>query len=214
MLKRSTAILSIVLGMMIFLLGCSKANHDTLAFVGDESDMKTCYQIYPEQYFPNEISQELREGHFPPDLVGEYEIKAHLVDASVNAYYPLNHMTVPIPQVDETSLYLTVTDQVNGMAKIAIDITNITSTERYEADAYIYGDVYSDNGQKFMLCYETAEDKENTPYKIYIGNIITGTLDQGGIKDVDYWYVFKKVTVSSEYTPYPLEGSYVHYHAD
>ena len=137
------------------------------------------------------------------------------MDESFAIYYPTTSVTMPFYQVQETSLYFIVKDQINGMARIKIGVKNNSTEYQWfdETDAYLYGNVYKD-GQKFMLCYETLEDKENTPYKVTIGNIITGTIDTDGIKDVDYWYVFKKVTVSNPITPYPLEGGFAYYHAD
>lgn len=215
MFKRSLSLITVFSVMFLLLWGCSKSNHDTLAFVGDESDMKTCYQIYPEEYFPNVISPELREGCFPPDIVGEYEMRGHLVDESFAIYYPTTSQTIPFHQVQETFLYIIIKDQINGMARIKIGAKNNGDEYQWfdETDAYLYGNVYKD-GKKFVLCYETLEDKENTPYKVTIGNIITGTIDTDGIKNVDYWYVFKQVTVSNSITPYPLEGGYAYYHAD
>lgn len=224
MFKRSLSLLTVFCVMFLLLWGCSKSNHGTLAFVGDESDMKTCYQIYPEEYFPNVINPELREGRFPPDIVGEYEMRGHLVDESFAIYYPTTSQTIPFHQVQETSLYIIIKDQINGMAKIKIGAKNNSNEYQWfdETNAYIYGNVNNNDddkddnndSQRFMLCYETLEDKENTPYKVTIGNIITGTIDTDGIKDVDYWYVFKQVTVSNSITPYPLEGGYAYYHAD
>lgn len=204
--------------MLLFLLGCSKSNHDTIAFVGDENEMKTCYELYPEQYFPSGISQELKDGKFPPDLVGEYEMHGSLIDDAGSYYNPLNpQLPMPLYHEPEKSLCFIVEDQINGMAKITVGVKhNGTDYQWNDAtDAYIYGNVYDEgNSKKFMLCYQNIVGDDNTPYKNYNGNIITGTLDKDGIKNVDYWYVVKQVTLSSPNTIYPIEGSYAHYHAD
>ena len=216
MLKRSFAILSIVLGMVLFLLGCSKANHDTLAFVGDESGMKTCYQIYPEQYFPSEISQELTEGRFPPDLVGEYEMYGSFVDGYYEYYNQMTHQYVPVmPQAYPThkTMYLIVEEQVNAMAKIKIAFKkNNYYKDWYECDAYVYGNVYSENKKDFLICFENSEEAGVVTY--YRGNIIKGTIEEDGIKNIDTWSVIKGRVFENLFYGLYNEGGYEHYHAD
>ncbi len=217
MLKRLFAILSVVLGTIMFLSGCSKDNHNTLAFIGDESEMKSCYEIYPQQYFPSEISDLLREGRFPPDIVGEYEMRCHKEDESGAIYYPPTQQTMPLNNESVKSLCFIVENQINGMAKITIGLKNYGPDYQWNdpTDVYIYGNVYDeDNSKMFMLCYQSIQGDDNTTYKIYNGNIITGTIDKDGIKNVDYWFVVKQVNVNNPSAPYPIEGSYAHYHAD
>lgn len=215
MSKRSSAILSIVLGMMIFLLGCSKANHETVAFVGTESDMKTCYQIYPEQYFPSEINRELAEGRFPPDLVGEYEMNGTCVDGTYEYYNQMTHQYVALPSTAYTpkSMYIIIEEQVNGMARIRFAFKkNNNYKDWYVADAYIYGDVFSDNPNSFMICYENTQGTETVKY--HRGNIITGTVGQDGITNINTWSIIKDRDCPSLIHGIYNIGGYEHYRAD
>lgn len=198
--KRLSVILSIVLGMMTFLLGCSKANHETIAFVGDESGMKTCYEIYPEQYFPGPaaIPQELKEGRFPPDLVGEYEMIHPTYSGTYEYYEQASHQYKPYPSqtyatLSRRSMYIIIEEQVNGMAKIKFSFKKndgFDYKDWYEQNAYIYGNVYSENESDFILCYENTEYAgSNANY--FRGNIIKGVVDSDGIHDIQVWSIIK-----------------------
>ena len=214
-MKRSSAILSIVLGMLLFLLGCSKSNHDTVAFVGDESDMKTCYELYPEQYFPNGISQDLKDGRFPPDLVGEYEMNGTCIDGNYEYYNQMTHQYVALPSMAYTpkSMYIIIEEQVNGMAKIKFAFKkNNNYKDWYESDAYIYGNVFSDNQNDFMICYENTQGTETVKY--YRGNIITGTIGPDGITNIHTWSVIKDRDFPSLIQGIYNVGGHEHYHAD
>ena len=199
MMKYSLAKISLVLGIFIFLLGCSKDNHETLAFIGDESDMPTCYQIYPEQYFPTVISQELKDGMFPPDITGEYELHGDIVDGTyaMYNYVQQQYISVPLMSYKEKYLYMVVEDQINGMAKMRFALKNNSTSEYknwFEVDAYIYGDVINPNNTNpdaFMICFENVED--GGIYSSNIANIITGKVTEDGIVDIDYWTIYKKV---------------------
>lgn len=216
MLKRPLAILSIVLGVVAFLVGCSKDNHETLAFVGDESEMLTCYQIYPEQYFPNGISETIRDGKFPPDLVGQYEMVASFGDGTYEYYNQQSHQYVQLPQGAYTpkSMYIIIEEQVNGMAKIKFAFKrNNDYKDWYEADAYIYGDVFSEtNSNDFIICYENSQGTETCRY--FRGNIIKGTIGEDGISNIHTWSIIKDREFASLIHGIYNVGGYEHYHAD
>lgn len=215
MLKRSTAILSIVMGMVIFLLGCSKANHETLAFIGDESNMKSCYEIYPENYFPNGISQELMEGRFPPDIVGEYEMNGDFVDGYYEYYNQFTHQYVKLPDAafNPKTMCIIIEDQVNGMAKIRFSFKkNNDYKVWYETNAYIYGNVFSENSNDFMICFENTEGSGICEY--YRGNIVKGRKDETGIVNIDTWSVIKDRNFSALVYGIYNVGGYEHYHAN
>ncbi len=207
MLKRSLKILASALGVMLLLLwSCSKDNHDTIAFVGDESDMKQYYDIYPQSYFPeSEISQELKDGLFPPDLTGEYELIHPTYSGTYEYFDQYTQQYVPYPQqaytnLSKRSMYIIVEDQVNGMAKIKFSFKNNDDLEYkdwYDENAYLYGNVYSENDNEFMLCYENTENAGNAEY--YRGNIIKGTVDSIGIHDIRIWSIIKKRSFKTEY---------------
>lgn len=217
MLKRSSIIIGLVLGMVLFLLGCSKGSQDTLAFVGDESDMKSCYDIYPEEYFPQSISQTIRDGRFPPDIVGEYEMNGSFADGYYEYYDQYTHQYKPYPAGSypaSKSMYIIIEEQVNGMAKIKFAYKkNNTYTKWYEAEAYIFGDVYSENNKNdFIICCDNVEAGGETNY--YRGNIIKGTISDSGILNIDTWSVIKD---KDPLTPVPRSlniGGYEHFHAD
>lgn len=220
MLKRSLAIFSLVAGMILFLMGCSKSSHDTLAFIGTESDMKTCYEIYPEQYFPSEISDALREGRFPPDIVGEYEMDGTLVcDSYYEWYVPTTHQYSEIPNYpDYKGMYIIVKDQINGMATIKYSHKNQPWNdfeEWKETQAYVYGNVYSENKNDFVLCFELIEDN-NGVCSYHRGIMIKGKIDETGIKNIHRWSVVKDVTINTTTTPpYTLKvGGHEHFYAN
>lgn len=216
MLKRSSTIISIFLGVVIFLMGCSKGNHETLAFVGDESDMMNCYQIYPEQYFPGSLSNIIKDGKFPPDLVGEYEMNASFGDGTYEYYNQQTDQYVPLPQGAYTpkSMYIIIEDQVNGMAKIKFSFKrNNVYKDWYEANAYIYGDVFSENNKRdFIICYENTQGTETCMY--FRGNIISGTIGEDGISNIHTWSIIKDREYSALIRGIYNVGGYEHYHAD
>ena len=217
--KRSTTILSLVFGMILFLLGCSKSNNDTLAFVGDESDMKDCYELYPANYFPSAIPDSLRIGMFPPDIVGEYEIHGVLQDGTYASYNQSQQQYVPVQPIAyrDKYMYFIIENQVNGMARIKFAIKNNYSSNYnkwFDVDAYIYGNVFSNNYKDvFMICYENVENSGDV-WKSYNGNIITGKINSNGLFDIDYWTIYKDVQYSTLLTGVPQEGGYAHYHTD
>lgn len=207
MFRNSLIILTIAFGVALSLLwSCSKNNHDTIAFVGDESDMKEYYDIYPQQYFPeSEINQELKDGLFPPDMVGEYEVIHPEYSGTYKYYDQYSQEYVPYPQqaytnLSRRSMYIKVEDQVNGMAKIKFSFKNnddLDYKDWYEEDAYVYGNVYSENNNEFMLCYENTEYAGDAIY--YRGNIIKGTVDSIGIHDIRIWSIIKKRSFKTEF---------------
>ena len=221
MVKHSSVIFSFLLGLVLCLVGCSKDNHDTLAFVGDELDMKTCYQIYPEQYFPtDDINPDLMDGRFPPDVTGEYEIHGILQDGSYATYSQSQHqyVTVQLNAYREKYLYIIIEDQVNGMANMRFAIkTSIGSNYNkwYEVQAYIYGNVYSENPGEFMICFENKEAPTGGMFRSHIGSIIKGKIEsQGVIGDIDYWTIYKKVEYTTLTQGIPKEGGHAHYQAE
>lgn len=219
MLKRLSFIIIIVSGMFLFLLGCTKDGQDTLAFIGDEKDMKTCYEIYPEEYFPTVIDNQLCEGRFPPDIVGEYEMNGSFVEGHYEYYDQTSHQYKPYPTGAYPalkSMYIIIEEQVNGMARIRFAFKRSNQSDYndwYDTDAYIYGDVYSENSKDFLICFENIEGSGVCKY--IRGNIIKGTIDESGILNIDTWSVIK----DRDFTPPPVhgindEGGYEHYHAD
>lgn len=214
-MKRSFAILSLVLGVLLFLLGCSKGNNDTMALIGDESEMKSCYQIYPADYFPSSISQTVKDGRFPPDIVGEYEMNGTFVEGTYEYYNQITQQYVSLPPQAYTpkSMYIIVEEQVNGMANIRFSFKrNNDYKEWYTARAYIYGDVFSDNPDDFMICYENTQGTDICNY--FRGNIISGTIGENGISNINTWTIIKDRNYPSLIQGvYNIYG-YEQYHAD
>ena len=219
MFKRSLISITVSLGAFLLLWGCSKSSHDTLAFVGDESDMKTCYQIYPEDYFPTTISQDVRDGLFPPDLTGEYEMIHATYEGTYAMYNQQSHQYEPYPQAvydnlsRVRSMYIVVEDQINGMAKIRFSLKmndNFGYVDWYEADAYIYGNVYSDKKNDFVLFYENTENAGSAIY--YRGNIIKGIVDSLGIHNINYWSIIKDRSFESEFPGLQMQYGFEHAH--
>lgn len=216
MTKRLSAILSVVLGTILFLLGCSKSNHETLAFVGDESDMKTCYEIYPEDYFPNaSISEEIRDGRFPPDIVGEYEINVEFVEGHYSWYKPSSQNYEDYPNSaysKNKSVYIIIEEQVNGKAKIKFSTKKSGDYKKWnEVDAYIYGDVYS-NKKDFVIYYEYTESAGEFSY--IRGCMIKGAVENTGMSNIDMWSIIKGRAPDGDYPQIYSLYSRDQYHAD
>ena len=196
-MRRNIAIFSAVIGiMLLFLIGCKKNSNDTIAFVGDESEMKSWRDIYPEQYFPiHDVDYDTLV--FPPDLVGEYEMIHPTYNGTYMYYEQVSHQYKPYPSqtyaaLSRRSMYIIIEEQVNGMAKIKISFKKNDESnykDWYEQDAYIYGNVYSDNESDFILCYENTEFAGNANY--YRGNIIKGVVSSDGIYDIQIWSIIK-----------------------
>ncbi len=191
-MTRKSIILVIVVGFMLFISGCKKDNNQSLPFVGDESDMLSYYDIYPEEYFPSDlgISDDVMNGRFPPDIVGEYEMYLTTINNTYKYYNIYTHDYQPLPSEINLDkyMYIIIEDQVNARAKIRFAFkTNNEYNDWYESDAYIYGNVY--DGYSFMLCYENTENAGICKY--FRGNIITGTIGEDGISNVRYWSVIK-----------------------
>ena len=205
MLKRSRIFLTAFLGVIMLLLGCSKSGHNTIAFVGDESDVKHYYQVYPELYFPPSISQNLKDGLFPPDLTGEYEVIHPTYDGTYEYYDQITHSYIPYPapvytSLSRRSMYIIIENQVNGMARIKFAFKqndNFDYVDWYDECAYIYGNIYSDNKKEFMLCYENTELAGDANY--YRGNIIKGTVDEQGIHNINIWSIVKDRSFEEEF---------------
>ncbi len=219
MFKRSLSLITVFCVMFLLLWGCSKSNHDTLAFVGDESDMKTCYEIYPEQYFPDPaaIPQKLKEGRFPPDIVGNYEMPGTLADAYYEYYNPASHQYIPYPQqiyqqMLNKSMYIIIEEQVNGMMKLSFSTKKSGDYKNwYSVDAYVYGDWHG-NGNDFVACYEFTEEAGDFTY--IRGNIIKGTITPEGIKNIDVWSIIKDRTPEEDKPMIINYYGYEHYSAE
>lgn len=217
-MKRNIVIFSIVIGIvLLFLVGCKKSTSDTIAFVGDEKDMMSCYDIYPQDYFPQDISQDIRDGRFPPDLVGEYEIPCKLVDAYLEFYNSASHRYIPWPdqmyqQIRYMSWYIIIEEQVNGMAKLSFSTKKTGGYNDWlSVDAYIYGDWHY-NGNDFLICYEYTDEARDFTY--IKGNIIKGTITSEGIKNIDIWSIIKDRTPKEDAPMILNYNGYVHYSDD
>lgn len=217
-MKRLFAILSIVVGIVMFLLACSKSSHDTLAFVGDESDMKSSYDIYPKEYFPyTDIFYDTLM--FPPDITGEYEMTGTFVNGYYEYYNANTHQYVPYPSgaypVSKAMNFI-IEDQVNGMAIIKFRLKNNDGNYQpwQESEAYIFGNVFAKNNNRdFLICFDSTEDPKNGVV-YYRGNILKGTITDTGIQNLERWSVIKDRNYST-LLPYTLNvGGYEHYHAD
>lgn len=182
MSKHSLIIITAI--MSLLLPGCSK-NNETLALIGDESDMMSYYQIYPQQYFPiSEINQETLNGRFPPDITGEYEMTANFVDGYYEYYYGGTYMPYPY-YPPQKMMNIIIEDQVNGMAKIKFSLEG----EQFETEAYIYGNVFSDNNTDFVMFFENSQGTDVVKY--YRGNIVKGSICSEGIRNIHTWTVIK-----------------------
>ncbi len=197
-MKRNITIISVFIGIIIlFLLGCKKGSNDTIAFVGTESGMVSCYDIYPQQYFPY-AGCDYDTLLFPPDVVGEYEMIHPTYSGTYEYYEQVSHQYKPYPSqtyatLSRRSMYIIIEDQVNGMAKIRFSFKKNDESnykDWYEQDAYIYGNVYSDDKSNFILCYDNTEYAGNANY--YRGNIIKGVVDTDGIHDIEVWSIIKE----------------------
>lgn len=215
MQRRLSVILSLFIATLLFMAGCSKGNHDSLAFVGDESDMRSCYDIYPQQYFPQGISQTLCEGRFPPDIEGEYEMNGTCVIGTYEYYNQVTQQYVQLPQQAYTpkSMYIIIEGQVNGMANIRFSFKrNNDYKDWYTAQAYIYGDVFSDHPNDFIICYENTQGTETCSY--FRGNIITGTIGENGIANINTWSIIKDREFASLIQGIYNVYGYEQYHAN
>ena len=196
--------------MVIFLLGCSKANHETIAFVGDESGMKSCYQIYPRQYFPyNYVDPDTL--FFPPDIVGEYEMNGEFVECTYEFY--MGNSYKPITTMNAKTLYIIVKEQVNGMAKMRFATKkNGEYSNWHDVDAFIYGNVHDNNSKDFIICYEFTEYAGDFTYDR--GNIIKGTIEENGIRNIHSWSIIKDRTPKEDKQMIFNYNGYEHYKAD
>ncbi len=211
-MKRHIAILSVVIGTLLFLLGCSKSNSDTIAFVGNESEMVTCYDIYPQQFFPTGMSQNIKEGRFPPDVVGEFEMNGEFVECTYEFYNGNYYM--PVPVMSPKTIKIIIEEQVNGLAKLRFATKRNGEYKNWHTvDAYIYGDVYAQSGKNdFIICYEYLENSGDFKYER--GNIIKGTISDEGINDIQVWSIIKDRDPKEDKPMIYNYNGYEHYHAN
>lgn len=210
MLKRSTAILSVMLGL-ILLLGCSRSNHDSIAFVGDEIDMVSCYDLYPHDFFPyNTFDYDTLM--FPPDVVGEFEMNGDFVECTYEFYNGSYYQ--PVGVMSPKTIKIIIEEQVNGMAILRFATKRNGEYKNWHTvDAYIYGDVYAQSGKNdFIVCYEYWNNSGDYKYKM--GNIIKGTISNEGINDINVWSIIKDRDPKEDKRMIYNYNGYEHYKAD
>ena len=176
--------------------------------------MKSCYEIYPEEYFPQSISLKVCDGRFPPDIEGEYEMVSPPGDGTYEFYMAAAGVYKPLTTYPAKSMYIIIEGQVNGRAKVRYSnkINNPDYKEWTEVDAYIYGDVNSNNSDKdFIICYDNIVDAGD--YEYYMGNIIKGTIDISGIYNIETWSVIKDRNPDADLPGIYKVGGYKHYSA-
>lgn len=211
-MKRYIAILSIIFGItLLFLVGCKKSNNDTIAFVGDEKDMKSCFDIYPAQYFPYK-TVDYDTLMFPPDVEGTYEMNGEFVECTYEFYNGVYY--IPVPSMSPKTIKIIIEEQVNGMAKLKFATKrNGDYNNWHTVDAYIYGDVYAESGNRdFIICYEYMEHSGDFDYDR--GNIIKGTISEAGINNIHVWSIIKDRDPKEDKPMIYNYYGYEHYKAD
>ena len=211
-MRRYIAILSVVIGIaMLFLVGCKKSSCDTIAFVGDESEMMSCYDIYPQQYFPYH-DQKYDSLVFPPDITGEYEMNSVFVECTYEFYNGSYYF--PITVMNPKTVYIIIEEQVNAMAKIKFATKkNGKYSNWHEADAYLYGDVFDESiGNDFLICYEYTENAGD--FKYIRGEMIKGTIGQDGMSNIHRWSIIKNRSPKENKPMIYNYFGYEHYRAD
>lgn len=211
MLKRSSTILSVVIGIVALLLtGCSKDNHDTIIHLGDESFKSPLDSIYPKQYrdlwktVAPSCSDKVYEGIFPPDITGLYEMEGQYYGSDEQIYQDGTYEPLVTPtymvHYGKQYLYLLIEEQVNGIAKLKFKKNYRTPLnppynydEWYEIDtAYVWGNGATGD---FTLCFDCWITQLNKNYKN--GFLINGKKkiqDDGTevIANMEFWTVIKK----------------------
>ncbi len=211
MLKRSSTILSVVIGMVALLLtGCSKDNHDTIIHLGDESFKSPLDSIYPKQYrdlwktVAPSCSDKVYEGLFPPDITGLYEMAGDYRGSDEKIFLTEGYIDFITPEnlvyYGKKYLYLLIDKQVNGMAKLKFK-TNYRNPINppydydswYDIDSvYVWGNGATGD---FTLCFDCWITQGNKNYKN--GFLINGKKkiqDDGTevIANMEFWTVIKK----------------------
>ena len=161
---------------------------------------------------------------FPPDITGEYELEASLLDGTYARYNQSygDYMVVQTFLYSYKGIRFSIVNQVNGMATIKISIKNNVSSnygKPLETTAYIFGDVFSTDANKrsdFIFCFEDKEDPGTASvYKAYTGSIIAGTVETVGgvkkLKDIKYYTVYKNVEYKALVQQVPREGGHAFY---
>lgn len=205
MLKRSIAILSVVIGMVVLLLiSCSKNNHETIIHLGNESYKKPLDSIYPKKYrdlwktVAPSCSDKVYEGIFPPDITGFYKMKGVCSGSDVEIFNGLEYIdlySLSPSYYHKQYLYFMVEEQMNGIAKIKF-VTRYSTppTKPYEwneAEAYISG-----NGANgcFTITFEHWLDQPDGKrfFKAYIVNGQKDITNDTIIKNMEFWSVIKQ----------------------
>lgn len=205
MLKRSIAILTVIVGFFLLLLGCSKNNHDVLVLLGDESYLKSIDEIYPKNYreeWPviapnyyhfnneNEVVPKLNEGLFPPDMTGDYNINFHYINGTFMVDFNGVHINVP---GSDRQVSFKISDQTNSIADFEF---NINGRSYPVENVFIYGNVDPEDSTKaeYSICFEYSEEYgeyNGNPMSLTYGCVITGVLENGVAKNGRYWILIK-----------------------
>lgn len=201
-MKRPFVIINIVVGTFLFLLSCSKSNHDTLVTIGEENYIKPIDSIYPAKYrndwrdlAPISINDPnydtIYNGVFPPDLNGKYRIEAKFGngnDSIINS----SGQAVPYTHYKQAqTITVDIFNQRNGLASInykeSYSDPNIPDFECTVDSVYIYG-----NGAdgSFTICFDIVESYYGDENYLY-GVLITGKKDATALSDINKWKLFK-----------------------
>ena len=210
MLKHRIAIISIIVGIL-FLLGCSKNNHDVLAVLGDESYLKSLDDIYPGKYrkeWPviapsyyhfedGFVSPQPDEGPFPPDMNGEYKVNFKYINGTFAVVF--NGSFINIPGSD-CVMSIKISNQKNSIADFDFKLNE----KSYPVEnVYIYGKTDEDDATKgiFTLCFEYSEKYGNIggeSMKNFYGCVVTGTISDGKVSDANCWVVIRRRQPAAE----------------
>lgn len=202
MLKRSSVILSIVLGIVVF-FSCSKSNHNTLVLLGDESYLKSIDDVYPRSYrneWPtiapsyyyinsdNEVAPKPNEGLFPPDLTGEYDLKLQYISGLFSVNFNGNYINIP---GSDKVMRIKISNQKNSFADLEFRLNNKSYPNE---GAYIYGTVDPDDPNKgeITICFEYSEvyaEFGDVTMTNFYGCMLTGEYYYGYIKNARLWMV-------------------------
>ena len=206
MLKRSSTILSVVIGIVaLFLVGCSKDGHDTIIHLGDESYKSPLDSIYPKRYrdlwktIASSCSDTVYDGLFPPDVTGLYEIEGLILGSDVE-YTEGSPAPYSAPQ--KRYYYFLIEDQINGIAKLKFCTRSLRPLPKpYDYDSwysidtvYIWG--CGDEGL-FSICFDNVFP---TPSSVSYnqGFVFNGRISESNdnskqriVSDIEVWYVYK-----------------------
>lgn len=206
----------------MFLQGCKKDNHDTIALIGDESYKSPIDTVYPKKYralwksLVPSCSDTVYEGIFPPDMTGLYVMEGSYKGGNVKLYsfnvttftweYSL-YDQYPTPAYfnnlyGKEFLYLLIEEQNNGIAKLKFNTSYKSPLEKpYDYDdwksvdtAYIWG-----NGEdgSFTMCFshnitQDNGDVYNQGYVVNGRKKITDGNLTDTITNMESWTVIKR----------------------